>query len=1157
MNTQPLVSCIMPTYNRRRFVPQAIEYFLRQDYPEKELIILDDGNDSVADLIPVDPRIRYLRQEQKSTTGAKRNAACEEARGEIIVHWDDDDWMSPRRLSYQVRSLLEQQADICGLNQIKFYNAESSQAWEYIYQGSGRAWVYGATLCYTKSFWRQNPFPAIAIGEDTKFVWNSASAKVVALEDQDWIVCRVHPENVSPKQTNGSAWRPYTIEKIQSLMSADGECTVTAGNDRVATPQNQQCPLALVTAAAGIGDIIRTTPLIRVLHILGYQVDLFLSADYPETVELLRGVPEIRTIYHYSSSQGTRQLAELQNNYYDVATFTGWSIPFMKWVKSRQSQILPQTEWQYLSYIACIDKIARALGWQEALPEPFAMASNRKFDLAPGTIALHPGCKPDWPWKKWHGFEELARLLPHAVIIGSEADLDNSQTYFRKTFEWPDHTQNYVGKLSLPDTAALLKQCLALVSNDSGLMHLGVALGIPTFGIFGITSPQRELIPSRWMFPITKGLACEQACRQQPWGRRDCQQHLECLKTLTAEEVVKEIEAKLPSIQYRFLAQQKDTHMGSISLNYYGNVFDATGYGHAARGYIHALHTAGVKVSVINIGTQLQQVRDELVASLLGKDPDADFNLFHGIPPQWAHLAFPLRNVIAMTVWETDTMPQRWRNSLVNALDVWLPCNFNVEVFNRDLGRSTFRLPHPILSSAPDDEHYSPRELELLGLHDDDYLFYSIFEWQDRKCPGGMIKAFFEAFSEDGSPVLLLKTNPAALNAAQHTLDAMRAETGSQSRVILCCEAWTDSQLQMLHNRGDCYVSLHKGEGWGYPLFDAACRGKPVVATAYSGPLDFLDDEHHALVSYREVPVQQAYAYYHPGMRWAEPDINQAGNLMRRVYEQRDQVRTRAQEYAATLTSVYSLEAVGHAALNHLMTLLKHSNSGKRDALLRNKRESLVSPELPISGEWYDADYFENGLKSNWSQGYSWSLFKGLFNETAGYLIKMFPEAQSFLDVGCAKGFLVQALREKGMEAFGFDHSSWAITHAEPAVRDYLCLTSVDDVEYDRKFDVLIVFSLFETLTLTQIEGFLPRARSWTNQALIACIPTVPESATPYTPAHDQDMSHITMKTRGWWNARFIEAGWHQDALHRIVEGQCRAHPLPTRMGWEIYVYAP
>ena len=103
--TQPLVSCVMPTRNRRRFVSQAIWYFLRQDYPQKELLVIDDGEDSVSDLLPDDDRIRYVQLDPRTVLGAKRNVGCELAHGELIAHWDDDDWSGPRRLDVQVAEL--------------------------------------------------------------------------------------------------------------------------------------------------------------------------------------------------------------------------------------------------------------------------------------------------------------------------------------------------------------------------------------------------------------------------------------------------------------------------------------------------------------------------------------------------------------------------------------------------------------------------------------------------------------------------------------------------------------------------------------------------------------------------------------------------------------------------------------------------------------------------------------------------------------------------------------------------------------------------------------------------------------------------------------------------------------------------------------------
>jgi ADP-heptose:LPS heptosyltransferase len=190
-----------------------------------------------------------------------------------------------------------------------------------------------------------------------------------------------------------------------------------------------------------------------------------------------------------------------------------------------------------------IERIARDMGWSGDMPEPFAMASERRFDLPAGTVAIHPGCKGEWPWKKWHGFDELAHKFRSVVIVGTKEDLLKTGTYFQRDFEWPEQAHNFVGRLSLADTAALLRECAALVSNDSGFMHLAVALVVPTFGIFGITSPQREGMRSKNFYPITKGLPCEAACHAGTWGRRDCEYHLQCLKTLTAEEVFMKVTA--------------------------------------------------------------------------------------------------------------------------------------------------------------------------------------------------------------------------------------------------------------------------------------------------------------------------------------------------------------------------------------------------------------------------------------------------------------------------------------------------------------------------------------------------------------------------------------------------------------------------------------
>lgn len=214
------VSCIMPTANRRRFVPLAIRQFQDQDYPACELIVLDDGDDPVEDLIPADSRIRYRRIAGPNTVGVKRNLACQEAEGEIIVHWDDDDMMAPWRISYQVEALCREEADLCGVDRILFFGPTPDQAWQYVYPEAERRWVYGGSFCYWKSLWRQNPFPDISVGEDNTFVWSERAKNIAVLRNNRFYVAVIHNSNTSPKNLGDARWVSHPVSEVHEAMPA-------------------------------------------------------------------------------------------------------------------------------------------------------------------------------------------------------------------------------------------------------------------------------------------------------------------------------------------------------------------------------------------------------------------------------------------------------------------------------------------------------------------------------------------------------------------------------------------------------------------------------------------------------------------------------------------------------------------------------------------------------------------------------------------------------------------------------------------------------------------------------------------------------------------------------------------------------------------------
>jgi O-antigen biosynthesis protein len=217
----PLVSCIMPTAGRRGFVPLALEYFARQDYPAKELVVVDDGEDSVADLVEGRPGVRYQRLERPVVLGAKRNIACELAQGDVVAHWDDDDWYAPSRLSVQVGKLLDSGADLSGARALPFYDGASGKAWRYEWPGGRRIWAAGSSLCYRKELWSRSAFPEVATGEDSRFVWSKAVGSMSDLSDTDSIIAIIHRRNTVPKNVHGAHWRPIPATDLERVLGAD------------------------------------------------------------------------------------------------------------------------------------------------------------------------------------------------------------------------------------------------------------------------------------------------------------------------------------------------------------------------------------------------------------------------------------------------------------------------------------------------------------------------------------------------------------------------------------------------------------------------------------------------------------------------------------------------------------------------------------------------------------------------------------------------------------------------------------------------------------------------------------------------------------------------------------------------------------------------
>ena len=219
--SNPKVSCIMLTANRPQFVPLGVHYFLNSDFRDAELVIVDDGKESVQALLPDHHRIRYFYSDPIGSIGKKRNYACEKSRGEIIMHWDDDDYYPYDWMSRQLKALEGSDADIVGLNEIFFYSPLVNKFWNYVNKDDP-PWLSGATMAYRRSFWEKHPFKDIHIGEDYDYIWNTG-AKVYAHDYPSGFIAILHAGNTTLKPFENPKHKKHAVEYMSVQFEGNTE----------------------------------------------------------------------------------------------------------------------------------------------------------------------------------------------------------------------------------------------------------------------------------------------------------------------------------------------------------------------------------------------------------------------------------------------------------------------------------------------------------------------------------------------------------------------------------------------------------------------------------------------------------------------------------------------------------------------------------------------------------------------------------------------------------------------------------------------------------------------------------------------------------------------------------------------------------------------
>jgi glycosyltransferase involved in cell wall biosynthesis len=368
-----------------------------------------------------------------------------------------------------------------------------------------------------------------------------------------------------------------------------------------------------------------------------------------------------------------------------------------------------------------------------------------------------------------------------------------------------------------------------------------------------------------------------------------------------------------------------------LSVNVTGLFTGTLGLGEAARGYVRALQAVEIPVSTTTVDVaqfvKLGETPHEGYARVdypdVGADDSQGFRLVCINPdelPRFAQSAgddfFTEGPVIGVWAWETDQIPRRW-TSAFGLLDViWVYSNYVAENLAREAPVPIHRIPPPVV---PPDPGGTELDLGLPGGFQ--FLFmFDFFSTIQRKNPVGLIEAFRAAFEPGEGPQLVVKT----INGAHRprALEEVFWAARGRSDVHVIDRSLRARERDALVAGCDCYVSLHRSEGFGLTLAECMALGKPVIGTAFSATTDFMNEENSYPVSYELTRVGADCEIYPSEGTWAEPDVEDAARLMRRVIERPEEARAKGERARSDIERMYSPAATGALIRSELERLI-------------------------------------------------------------------------------------------------------------------------------------------------------------------------------------------------------------------------------------------
>ena len=337
-----------------------------------------------------------------------------------------------------------------------------------------------------------------------------------------------------------------------------------------------------------------------------------------------------------------------------------------------------------------------------------------------------------------------------------------------------------------------------------------------------------------------------------------------------------------------------------------GHFREATGLGESARLCARALVKARYWVSVRDVSRHEEVMPEQPDGGRALAQPPA-CRIWHLNPPllppailKLGLARFRRSYNIGYWAWELDCLPAEWVRAACYMDAILVPSSFTQKVIQAEAQVPVLVVPHPV---APPPVPVGLRR--EFCIPPEAFMATAVFNCDssfERKNPLAAVRAFVDALGDRDDAFLVLKTS--AARTSTQALARLRQAAAVHPRILLVDELWSPVQLGMLLAEADAHLSLHRSEGFGLVIAEAMLRGTPVVATAWSGNLDFCPPDFTYPVPARLVPV----ADDHPDFRglagrahWADPDIDAAAAHLRTIYADRDAARRRAEAARASL----------------------------------------------------------------------------------------------------------------------------------------------------------------------------------------------------------------------------------------------------------------